>query len=293
MKYRSFGDTGLQVSMAGFGAGHIGSPEQPEKEIIKFLNKILDEGINLIDTARSYGLSEERIGKILHSRRAEFILSTKVGYTYQDKPDWSYEAVMGTIEESLSRLKTSYIDIVHLHSCNEEVLQKGDAILALEDAKRQGKIRFMAYSGENDALKFAIESRRFDSIQCSVNPFDQRSVTHNLPIAAGSGHGIIAKRPLGNAVWRYSKRPDGHGHALYYDRMNGMNFHPGEYSWNEIAIRFSAYSPNVDTIIIGSSRQDHFFENIAFCEKGELPDSIWEALQLSFRYLGESPEGLI
>ncbi|MCL6494566.1 MAG: aldo/keto reductase [Ignavibacterium sp.] len=80
MIYRKFGNTDLQVSAIGFGAGEIGDYNLPDSEVEKLLNTALDLGINLIDTARGYYASEERIGKFISHRRGEFILSTKVGY---------------------------------------------------------------------------------------------------------------------------------------------------------------------------------------------------------------------
>jgi aryl-alcohol dehydrogenase-like predicted oxidoreductase len=293
MEYREFGKTGLKVSVVGFGAGHIGNPDQSEKDIEALLNELLEMGINLIDTARSYGESETRIGRHLGQKRTEFILSTKVGYTFFDKPDWSYDATMGTIDEALMRLRTDYLDIVHLHSCDKWFLEQGDAILALENAKEMGKIRVAAYSGENDALSFAIESGRFDSIQCSVNLFDQGSSKKLLPSAAGKGMGIIAKRPLGNAVWRYTSRPDGHGHAVYYDRFLQMNADTHGLAWPELALRFTAFSPHVSTLIAGTSDLKHLKEDLLMVEKGPLPSDVVKYLSDCFDSLGNNLPGLI
>ena len=76
---RPFGDTGLTVPVLGFGAGGIGDPALSERDAETLLNSVLDLGVGLIDTARSYGLSEERIGRHLARRRGDFVLSTKVG----------------------------------------------------------------------------------------------------------------------------------------------------------------------------------------------------------------------
>jgi aryl-alcohol dehydrogenase-like predicted oxidoreductase len=200
---------------------------------------------------------------------------------------------MGTIEESLQKLKTDYIDIVHLHSCDKYHLEQGDCILALEHAKEQGKIRVIAYSGENDALQFALGSGRFGSIQCSVNLFDQQGIRWYLPMAAEKGYGIIGKRPLGNAVWRYSNRPEGHGHVLYYDRYKKMNISNYGLSYSELALRFSAFAPFVSSIIIGTSNQGHLLENIQFAEQGALPEEIVNDVQSKFEDLGSSLHGLI
>ena len=90
MEQRIFGNTGLKVSVLGFGAGHIGSENLPEQEAESLLHQVLDSGITLIDTARAYGLSEERIGKYLSRRRSEFVLSTKVGYGIDGFENWTY-----------------------------------------------------------------------------------------------------------------------------------------------------------------------------------------------------------
>jgi aryl-alcohol dehydrogenase-like predicted oxidoreductase len=293
MNHRKFGTTGFNVSLLGFGAGHIGDPSLDEKTVGNLLNSVLDLGINLIDTARSYGLAEQRIGTHISHRRKDFILSTKVGYTFGDKPDWSFEATSGTVDESLDRMKTDYIDIVHLHSCDKYFLEQGDCIEALEKAKKMGKIRVIAYSGENDALSYAIGTGRFASIQCSVNLFDQQSLDNQIPLATGSGLGVIAKRPLGNSVWRYSSRPDGHGHAVYYDRMQQMNLDLHDFSWNELAIRFSAFSPGVSTLIAGTSNLDHLKENLRLIEKGKLDDSIVEQIRSAFSAHDQGWDGLI
>lgn len=293
MDYREFGNTGLLVSAIGFGAGHIGKPNQSEQDITYLIHELISKGVNLIDTARSYGTSEERIGKILGDKRKHVILSTKIGYLFRDKPDWSYAAIMGTLEESLQRLKTEFIDIVHLHSCDKAELMRGEAIQALEDATEQGKIRFAAYSGENDSLEYAVLCGKFRSIQCSVNPFDQNALLTLLPDAKQKGLGIIAKRPLGNAVWRYSSRPDQHGHALYYDRFHQMELNAMNTNWLETSIRFSAYCGFVDTIIIGSSNINHTLHNLTILEKGPLPPDNIDIIVRAFNRLGTNPPGLI
>ncbi|MCK7578814.1 MAG: aldo/keto reductase [Chromatiales bacterium] len=80
MQCRAFGQTGLEVPVLGFGAMQAGDPRLPEERAARLLNHALDLGLALIDTARSYGSSEERIGRHLARRRDEFVLSTKVGY---------------------------------------------------------------------------------------------------------------------------------------------------------------------------------------------------------------------
>src|SRR4051794_27844993 len=111
MAPRDFGTTGLRVSPLGFGAGQIGDDAWSEDDVGRLLNEVVDHGVTLVDTARSYGRSEERIGRHLAHRRRDFVLSTKGGYGVEGAADWSYDAVARGIDESLGRMRTDVIDV--------------------------------------------------------------------------------------------------------------------------------------------------------------------------------------
>jgi aryl-alcohol dehydrogenase-like predicted oxidoreductase len=281
MIYRNFGHTGLKVSALGFGAGEIGDYAVSEKDSEKILNTALDFGINLIDTARGYYASEERIGKYISHRRNEFILSTKVGYDITGYSNWSYEIILAGIDNALKLMKTDYIDIVHLHSCSLDVLQKGEVIEALYKAKELGKIKIAAYSGENEALKFAVESNSFGSIQTSVNICDQIDIDGSIKIAKENGLGVIAKRPIANAPWRFSERPVGHYCEEYWHRWKTMNM-PEQKNWLDTFLRFSVFTKGVDTSIVGTTNIEHLKSNIQIIEKGPLPDDLYESIKSKF-----------
>jgi aryl-alcohol dehydrogenase-like predicted oxidoreductase len=293
MEKRKFGNTGLEVSILGFGAMHIGSAMVEDAVADKMLNEVLDLGINLIDTARAYGQSERRIGQFISHRRSEFILSTKVGYDVQWQPDWTYEAVVGGIDQALKLMKTETIDIVHLHSCSLDILEKGDVIRGLEKQKKEGKVRFIAYSGENEALKYAVSSGKFDSIQASVNICDQRIIDDPLPEAVKRGLGVIAKRPIANAPWRHSSTPVGHYSAEYWHRLKKMSIDPHGMDWLELALRFSAYTEGVSTCIAGTSSTDHLKENLRALEKGPLAPEITQHIRSEFQKNDDNWVGLI
>ncbi len=293
MEKRKFGNTGLDVSILGFGAMHIGSASVEDAVADKMLNEVLDLGINLIDTARAYGQSERRIGQFISHRRSEFILSTKVGYDVQWQPDWTYEAVVGGIDQALKLMKTETIDIVHLHSCSLDILEKGDVIRGLEKQKKEGKVRFIAYSGENEALKYAVSTGRFDSIQASVNICDQRIIDNPLPEAVKRGLGVIAKRPIANAPWRHSSPPVGHYSAEYWHRLKKMSIDLHGLDWLELALRFSAYNEGVSTCIAGTSSTDHLKENLRVLEKGPLDGEIIQHIRSEFQKNDNNWMGLI
>jgi aryl-alcohol dehydrogenase-like predicted oxidoreductase len=293
MEKRKFGKTGIEVSVLGFGAMHLGNAKVDDATADRMLNEVLDLGINLIDTARAYGQSERQIGQFLSHRRSEFILSTKVGYDVQWEPDWTYKAVVGGIDQALKLLKTDYIDIVHLHSCSLDILERGDVIHGLEKKKKEGKVRFIAYSGENEALKYAVFSGSFDSIQTSVNICDQRVIDDPLPEAVEGGLGVIAKRPVANAPWRYAVPQPGHYSSEYWHRLSKMKIDLHGMSWLELAIRFSAYTKGVSSCIAGTSSLDHLKENILALEKGPLDEAIIQNIRSEFRKNDDNWVGLI
>lgn len=283
MQRRKFGATGLSVSIIGFGAGHIGAPAQDEREVERLLHAALDLGINLIDTARGYGLSEERIARSLASRRDEFVLSSKCGYDVPGRTNWTGACVAAGIDAALNRLRTDRIDIMHLHSCPREVLERGEVIAALDDAVQAGKVRVAAYSGENDALAFALTCDVFRSVQLSINVCDQRAIRDALPVAAARKLGVIAKRPLANAFWRFRDRPTGEYCEEYWLRAKAMQLSPAPLDWDEFALRFAAHQSGVHTCIVGTSHLERLRRNVELARRGPLPADLVQRALDAFR----------
>ena len=271
----------------GFGAGHIGSPALSEAQVGRLLEGVLEAGITLIDTARGYGLSEERIGRHLAHRRGEFILSSKGGYGVEGLPDWSGQTITRGIERALRLMKTDSIDIFHLHSCPLETAQREDILAALEEAKHQGKIRVAAYSAENQALEWAVQSGYFGGVQTSVNLFDQHNQRVALPLALERGVGVIAKRPLANVPWQFAERPVVHYAEEYWQRMNTMGLEPQGMEWLELALRFSAYTPGVSSIIVGTGKLDNLRKNADLVAKGPLPPAETRRWREAFQKHGQ------
>ncbi|HZH76973.1 MAG TPA: aldo/keto reductase [Archangium sp.] len=290
---RPLGSTGLEVSVLGFGAGPVGDPGLSEAEAEALLNGVLDAGINLLDTAPSYGQSEERIGRALQGRRRDFVLSTKCGYGVPGVEDWTGPCITQGIDLALRRLRTDYLDLVHFHSCPVEVLERPGVVDALRQAVAQGKVRVAAYSGESGPLSWALHSGAFGSVQTSVNVFDQRVLDWALPLAAEKGIGVIAKRPLGNAPWRYSERPDAPDVATYWDRMRTMGLDTGGLDWSELALRFAAFAPGVASCIVGTTRLENLQRNVHALEQGPLPADLVDRIRGAFRRNDQGWDGLI
>lgn len=273
----------LTTTALGFGAGHIGSPEMSEDAAGTLLNRAIDLGITLVDTARGYGLSEERIGRHLAHRRGDFRLVSKCGYGIAGVEDWTPDSVSRGVEEALRRMNTDYIDAMLFHSCPREVLLRPGLIEALERARAEGKVRAIGYSGENEDLEAAIATGRFDVIETSVNVFDQRGLTGPIARAAARGMGVIGKRPLGNAPWRYADRPHGNYAEEYWTRMKAMDLDLRGMAWGEFALRFAAYQPGVGTVIVGTGSTHNIWQNVAWVNQGPLPDDMVEAAREAFR----------
>ena len=284
VEQRRFGDTGLQVSAIGLGAGQIGEHDVSEEDAAAVLHGALDLGVTLIDTARSYGASEERIGRHLAHRRDEFVLSSKGGAGVEGLPDWSPQAVTRSIEDSLRRTRSERIDVFHLHSCSVEVLRRGDLQDALDAAVAAGKVGVAAYSGDNEHLAFAAGSGRFGSVEASASIADQ----WNLRNVAGRHPelGVIAKRPIANAPWRFAERPVGHYAELYWERLRELDYDFGDLDRAELALRFTAYAPGVHSAIVGTAKLGNLRRNVEAAARGPLPEDVLQRIDATWRRVG-------
>jgi aryl-alcohol dehydrogenase-like predicted oxidoreductase len=288
---RPYGKSGLTVSILGLGAAQIGDASMDEAEVATLLNFAVDAGINLIDTARSYGQSEERIGHHLAWRRDDILISTKLGYGVDGYQDWTGPCITAGIELALRKLRTDRIDIAHLHSCPRMILEQGEIIEALEIAKRKGKVRAIAYSGDNDDLAYAVATGRFDGFMASLNICDQRVIDDVLPNI--SSKGFIAKRPSANHPWRFNELPLGHYCEEYWRRWRAMELSSHGNEWGEVAIRFAISPTQVTSAVIGTANMYHLKQNIAWSEAGGLGADWYEELRAVFRQHDRSWMGQI
>ncbi|MEP7154716.1 MAG: aldo/keto reductase [Betaproteobacteria bacterium] len=278
---RPYGKTGIAVSAVGLGAGQIGHARLSENAAHSLLDYAIDHGVTLIDTAPSYGFSEARIGRCLGARRKALVLSTKLGYGVEGIDDWTGACITAGVDQALRILQTEYLDIAHLHSCSRNKLERGEVIDALEQAKQQGKIRAIAYSGENEDLDYAVSCNRFDGFMASLNICDQRvidTVLRNI-----HGKGFIAKRPSANHPWRFAEAPIGNYCETYWYRWHSMNPPCHGLEWGEIAIRFALSVDHVSSAVVGTGSLEHLQQNLDWAANGELANSYFEELRARFR----------
>lgn len=294
MKKTTFGRTGLQVSPLGFGAAPIGYLKTDQDRIATILNLLLDQGVNLIDTAASYKGSEEAIGAAIGHRRGEFVLVSKCGSEVPQAHGkaWSAELITNTVEASLKRLRTDHLDVMLLHSCDLPTLQKGDALSALVKAREAGKIRFAGYSGDNETAAWAAAQPDIAVIETSVSVVDQNNVDVVLPVARQHNVGVLAKRPIANSAWRGPEAFSGvytEYSRPYRERFQKLGVRPqdlgfsGETDWAEIALRFTLSMPGVHTAIIGTTNPDNARANIATANKGPLPEDTANKIRDAFK----------
>lgn len=299
MEKRIFGKTGLSVTSLGFGAGPIGFLETDQTRVETIVNALLDAGVNFIDTAASYRGSEEALGKAVGRRRREFVLVSKCGQQFEDLPGqaWSAEVILATVDRSLRRLQTDHLDVMLLHSCGLEVLEKGEAIGALLKARESGKIRYLGYSGDNEAAVFAARHPEISVIETSINICDQANILTVLPMAREQNVGVIAKRPIANSVWRPAQDQKGIYEdytKAYQERFATMRISPrdlgfsGEADWPEIALRFTLSQPEVHVAIIGTTNPVNAKRNLDNAAKGPLDRSAVEKLRSAFEQAAQS-----
>ncbi len=267
---RELGRTKLQVTALGYGGSHLRGPpdDRPisEDECHRLLNAVLDAGINFVDTARGYGISEERIGRHISHRRSEFYLATKC-----PGGDLRPEAIVASLETSLSKLQTDYVDVLQFHnSPSREALEENDAIDTMRDLQRQGKIRFIGVSGTIPQLEGHIAMGVFDTFQV---PYSALRLDHEALIreASAAGGGIIIRNGVASGGPDREGSPYGQSweQAGLEDLMDGA-------SRMEFLLRFTLSHPDLDTTIVGTLSPEHLQDNVNALMKGPLPPDIYE-----------------
>lgn len=238
-------------SPMGFGAFKIGRNqdvkypqafELPDlREVEALLNGVLDLGIHYIDTAPAYGSSEERIGRSIAHRRREYLLSTKVGETFErgvSAYDFSRRAVRESIHRSLKRLRTDVLDLVFVHAGRDDVtiLRETDVVATLRTLRDEGCIRAIGLSGHSEAA-FRASFDWSDAFMLTYHQED-RSLEPLIAEAALRGVAVIVKKPLASGT-------------LNADQ----------------AIPFALRNPGVVSVVVGSLNLSHMHENLRNAEQ--------------------------
>jgi predicted aldo/keto reductase-like oxidoreductase len=211
MEKRTLGNTGLGLSVLGFGGFHL--VEITQAEAGRLLGAYLDRGGNYIETAASYGdgNSERKIGASVSGRRTEFILATK---TTQRTGD----GCTAELERSLRNLRTDHVDVLFMHAIltaaeADRALAPGGSVEAAQAAQKAGKVRFIGITGHGrpDGLLYAIPRHPFSVMMTQFNYLDRFNFpaveAELLPQCRDKGVGVLAMKSLGDGYLHRSLRP--------------------------------------------------------------------------------------
>jgi aryl-alcohol dehydrogenase-like predicted oxidoreductase len=291
LERRQLGRTDIVASVLGFGGSEIGYQGVSDRTVGRLLGSALDAGLNVIDTAECYDDSESLIGKAIGARRREFYLFTKCGHAGGwARADWRRASLLAGLERSLRRLATDYVDLIQLHSCSLDTLRKGEAIQALEQARERGWTRYIGYSGDGEAARYAVECGRFDTLQTSVSVADQEAIDGTLPLALARQMGVIAKRPLANVAWRYERKPAESYYQIYWSRLRTLDYRflkAGPDTAVGTALRFTLSVPGVHTAIVGTTKPERWQQNAALLRAGALSPREFEQIRARWREVAD------
>lgn len=246
MQKRRLAKTDIEVSVIGLGTVKIGRREgvkypasfelPTDKELDQLLHVAADLGINLLDTAPAYGSSEDRLGKVLRGERQRWVISTKAGEEFVDgesRFDFSPSAIQASVERSLKRLRTDYLDVVLIHSNgdDERVIHEDGVFETLGRLKQEGKLRAYGMSTKTIAggLK-TIEQTDVAMVSFNSDYTDEREV---IAHAMKQQKGIFIKKALASGHLSAGK-----------------------------ALEFVLQEPGITSVIIGTINPVHLRENV-------------------------------
>lgn len=286
MKTNVLGRTGLQVTQVGFGAMELRSgPDDGRKladgQAEQVLNAVLDAGINFIDTAPDYGLSEERIGRYVSSRRAEFFLATKCGCDPQDKGGrgghvWTRDQLLANIDGSLERLRTDHVDILQLHNPKADEAPIDELVEALGEIRSRGLTRFISISTTEPWLSGYLKMGVFDTFQI---PYSCLQPEHHEAITAvgEAGAGVIVRGGIargGPRAERLDRVPVDLWERAALQELCGEDMPPAE-----LILRYTLSHPHCHTTIVGTRSAEHLAANVAAAAKGPLPAELYDQVR--------------
>ncbi len=301
MKLRPFGSTGMQVSEIGLGAWQLANPDwgiSDTNEALRIVQASLDAACNFFDTAPAYnrGRSEEFLGQVLKPVRKDIVLCSKFGHTADWVTDFSASAIRPSLEASLKRLQTDYIDILLMHNPPREQMdgRVADQYEEMEKLKREGKIRAYGISLDWQVeLELMMDTTKCQAAEVFFNAFYQEPKP-SFARAKKEGVGLIVKVPLDSGWLSGRYRRDSRfedvrsrwspevieRRGLLVEKFADL-VPPGT-SMAHAALQYCLAQPEVSTVIPGAKTVEQALDNFAAAE-GELSpetvkamESLWE-----------------
>jgi len=233
---RAFGATGVKVPLIGYGTAPLGKKHISRHHAERCLNHAIDLGITYLDTSPDYG-SEPHVGAVMRERRQQVFLATKVNKR-------SKQSVLEELQQSLEKLQTDHVDLIQVHAVSaladlEQALAPDGAVAGLEEARRQGMVRFIGITGHArpELLAHALRHYHFDSVLCALGIIDHLVSGADqflLPLAREKNTAVIAMKVLGH----------------------------GENPNIERSLRYSLGLPGVSLAILGMDKTEQIDQNV-------------------------------
>lgn len=296
MQRRTLGSTGLQVSPIGFGAWQLGNAKDwshmSNQEAIHLVHTAIDQGCNFFDTAPGYGLgkSEELLGQALQGKREQVVLTSKCGHHANGESSFDPQKLIASVEDSLRRLQTEYLDCLLLHNPPFEGLNGSSPQLeALHALKQQGKIRTYGASIDSSReIEELVTTSDSQVIEIMFNILYQEPLA-GMKLAKERGVGLIVKVPL-DSGWLSGKYSSNSQFTGVRSRWNEQQIRERGHLVGRIraivgediamihaALRFILAHPEVSTVIPGIKNLTQLQQNLAAAEES-LPDAIVQQL---------------
>jgi aryl-alcohol dehydrogenase-like predicted oxidoreductase len=310
------------VTFLGLGALELGrdwgiglgkdAQHPPENVAQQTLETALQRGISVIDTSNAYHLSEELIGKYATPYKNKFLLITKTGQEsvlaqdtrckspaanspFCNDPASSYDfsraGIRRHVAASLQRLKLKTLDVVLLHFSPDpqqvtNILNKGEAVAALKELQREGKIHYIGISTDGDLARRCIESNEFDVIELEYNLLNQTN-KNNIALAHAKGMGVIVRGGLGTGLLTYKVAPYLSDPQLPYAKPIKalLNLVNGDFDkLTALELAFLYQNKNISSVIVGADNPEHLLNDINWIDNFNDPKLLKRAEKLMSQY---------
>jgi aryl-alcohol dehydrogenase-like predicted oxidoreductase len=313
LEYRDLGETGMRVSAVSLGTWAFGSEwgTVSDEDSYASLNRAIDLGVNLLDTADVYGdgHSERLIGRLLKERRDdEIFVATKAGRRRQPHTaeGYDHENLLGFVERSLENLKVEALDLLQLHCPPTDAYRQDFTFEALDRLQEAGKIKNYGVSVETvEEARMALEYPGVKTVQIIFNIFRQKPAEEFFPLAEERSVGILARVPLASGLLS-GKMTAGRDFPEDDHRnfnREGRAFDKGEtfagvpfetglaavdelkelvpegYTLAQLALRWILMHPAVSCAIPGAKRTDQVDDNVAAADMPPLSDEVMDRIR--------------
>jgi aryl-alcohol dehydrogenase-like predicted oxidoreductase len=268
---RPLGATGVTVPLLGYGTAPLGKERISRAHAERCLNHAINKGITYLDTSPDYG-SEPHVGAVMRSRRDEVFLATKINKRRR-------ESVLEELQQSLDKLQTDHVDLIQIHSISayadlEQVFADDGTVVALEEARTQGLVRFIGITGHArpELLAHALQEYQFDTVLCALGIVDHLVSAADkflLPVAQERKTGVIAMKVL--------------GHGTFPNAARGL--------------RYALGLPGVTLAIVGMDKTEHIDQNVEIAanfkplEESEFDQLVKDVRPLIEKEMDEAQKG--